>query len=260
MQNFKIIVSYDGTDFFGWQIQPVHITVTSVLQNTFKMTFGREVGIVGASRTDSGVHALGQVAVFSTDLKLNAAQILYAWNNALPRSILIRSIESIPMYINPCSNVLQKTYYYALFLKQPSPFISRFGWYYRSVDSVDWGKFNQALGFYLGEHDFGSFCKISPDEDKSPVRKIDSINLKKISRFDAYLVTIKGKSFLRFQIRRMIGYALDVARRKDLSVDFIQSILDNPNPEQTLVKADGCGLCLGKVVYNENISIQRRIF
>lgn len=260
MRKFKMIVAYDGTDYFGWQFQPNAVTVSSALQDIFEKTFGQKISITGASRTDSGVHALGQVATFRTDLNLEASKLMYALNYALPKSILIRSMEEVPASFHPCSNVLQKTYYYVLFLKQPLPMVSRFGWHYKCIGAVDWDKFNKALRLYIGEHDFSSFCKISKEDNDSPVRKIDEISLKKNDKMGAFMVSIKGKSFLRFQIRRMIGYALDVARRSDLSVDFIHDILENPNPAQTLLKADGSGLCLRKVIYNENFSIQRRIF
>ena len=84
MKKYKIIIAYDGTDYYGWQIQPGHITVVGVLQNTFKAVFGREILMAGASRTDAGVHALGQTAVFSTDLIITAEQLLFAWQNVLP--------------------------------------------------------------------------------------------------------------------------------------------------------------------------------
>ncbi len=250
MKRYKALITYDGTDFFGWQIQPHAITVTSCLQNTFKKVFKEPITIVGASRTDTGVHALGQVATFTTDLSIPTATIKAAWNNQLPKSILIRDLEEAPEGFHPCKNVKQKTYYYHLFLQKPSPFLARFGWHYEFIHHVDFEKFAAALALYEGTHNFGSFCKIE-DTEKSTIRTIDSISMEKITHYHALRITIKGKSFLRFQIRRMIGYALDVARRKDLPVSYLQEIRDNPNPQQKLLKADGCGLCLRKVLYHD---------
>lgn len=250
MKLYRAIIAYDGTDFFGWQIQPQAITITACLQETFFKVFQRPVIITGASRTDTGVHALGQVATFSTDLNLSPATIKKAWNNRLPKSILIRDLHEIHADFNPQKNVRQKTYYYHLFLKKQSPFIARFGWLYEFINHVDFEKFAQALALYEGEHDFASFCKIE-DKEKSTIRTIDSITLTKIPHYGMLRVTIKGKSFLRFQIRRMIGYALDLARRKDLPVSYLKGIRDNPNAQQILLKADGCGLCLRKVIYHD---------
>lgn len=250
MKTYKIIVAYDGTDFSGWQVQPTAPTVTSCLQETFYKVFGRGVTIVGASRTDSGVHALGQVARFHTDIGLPEATIKSAWNNLLPKSILIRDLQQITTDFHPQKNVKQKIYYYHLFLDRPNPFLARFGWHYKSIDQVDFEKFSAALALYPGEHDFASFCKVE-DDDKSTIRTIDSITLTPLPHHKTLRITIKGKSFLRFQIRRMVGYALDVARRKDLPVSYLQEMLDHPNPQQKLLKAEGCGLCLRKVIYHD---------
>ncbi len=253
MHFYKIIVAYDGTDFHGWQIQPADVTVTSTLQKTWFQIFKYPITLVGASRTDAGVHALGQVARFQADIpaRLNLEDLRHAWNVRLPKSIHIRSIEKINNTFHPCTNVRQKIYHYTLFLKQPLPFVARFGWHYRFIDDVDMHKFEQGLGLYLGTHDFASFCKQESD-DISTIRTIDAITVKKFSRWGALMVTIKGKSFVRFQIRRMIGYALDVARRPLLHVDYLQDLLRNPNPQQTLLKADGSGLCLRKVIYHDD--------
>ncbi|MFC1894706.1 tRNA pseudouridine(38-40) synthase TruA [Candidatus Dependentiae bacterium] len=251
MQTFKLIIAYDGTDFHGWQIQPDKITITSCLEDCFYKTFGEKIKIIGASRTDAGVHSLYQVAKFKSNLNIDECTLKAAWNSILPKSILIRSINKIDSNFHPCANVYQKTYYYNLFLKQPLPFISRYGWFYKFIDKVDLEKFKYALQIYLGEHDFASFCKV--EKEKSTIRKIDKIKLIKYPRYGCLQVTIKGKSFLRFQIRRMIGYAIDVARRNNLSLDYLKYLIDNPNPQQTLIKAKGCGLILRRIKYKNEL-------
>ena len=252
MITYKVIVAYDGTDFCGWQQQSYDLSVQSCLNNSFQNAFGLTANILGASRTDSGVHALGQVARLKTDLNLGSDKILKIWNRTLPRSILIRKIERVSDNFYPFHNVLYKTYYYHLFLKQPLPFISRYGWFYSFINQVDFYKFESALNLYVGEHDFTSFCKLDKDSDKSCIRKIDKISLKKFDKLNMLRVEITGKSFLRFQIRRMVGYALDIARRKNLPIEYLNSLLNNPNSRQQLVKAESCGLCLRKVVYKDN--------
>jgi tRNA pseudouridine38-40 synthase len=248
MKKYRAVLAYDGTDFFGWQQQPGAPTVSTCLQDTFYTVFKQKITVIGASRTDTGVHALGQVATFSTDLDVPVTTLQTAWNNLLPKSILIRTMHQVTNDFHPCKNVRQKIYYYHLFFKRPLPVIARFGWYYDFMPHVDLEQFAQALACYEGEHDFGSFCKIE-HTDTSTVRTIDNITITKLPHLDALRITIKGKSFLRFQIRRMIGYALDVARRKDLPVSYIHELLKTPNPQQTLLKAESCGLCLRKVVY-----------
>lgn len=250
MQKFKMIIAYDGTDFCGWATQPGKISIATCLERAFYKIFNQKITILGASRTDTGVHALGQVAQFYADLNVPVEAIKNAWNDLLPPSIHIRSLELIDASFNPCRGVKQKTYYYVLFLKKPLPFVARFGWYYRFIHFVDMDKFYKGLQLYVGEHDFASFCKVE-DPKKSTTRKIDSISMKKMGRWNAILITIKGKSFLHFQIRRMIGYALDVARRKELTIDYLKAVMVSKNPQQTLLKADGRGLCLRKVIYHD---------
>lgn len=247
MRKYKIVISYDGTDFHGWQIQPKNITVAGTLERVFKRTFGEVIHVVGASRTDAGVHALGQVAHFKSKLTISSDTMKKGWNASLPSSIVIRSLELVEDDFHACADVVQKTYYYHIFLKRPLPFIARFGWFYRFIHHVDLVKFQEGLKFFVGTHDFTAFCKL--EEGKSPIRSIDSIHIEYIKRWGALRVVIKGKSFLRFQIRRIIGYTLDVARRPELPVEYLKVILESKNPKQTLLQADGIGLCLRKILY-----------
>lgn len=256
MKTYKITVAYDGTNYYGWQIQPSAITVAQVLQTTFTKTFNHPITLLGASRTDTGVHALGQIARVRTSLAINPDQILKAWNSSLPNDIRIRSLVPIDDNFNPCSNVFEKTYWYTLFLKPPLPFIARYGWLYPFMNRVDLEKFQDILQLYVGTHDFASFCK--KDGERTTIRTINSISVKKISHWNMLQITIKGPSFLRFQIRRMIGYALDIAQQPKVPVNYIKTMLDNPNPQQTLVKADGSGLCLRKVIYVNELNNQQR--
>ncbi|KKQ49529.1 MAG: tRNA pseudouridine synthase A [candidate division TM6 bacterium GW2011_GWF2_38_10] len=256
MKKYIALIAYDGTDFSGWQEQPTAPTVASTLQKTFLKVFNQPITVIGASRTDAGVHALGQIASFSCDLPLPPHAMKEAWNNRLPKSIFIRDISLAQPDFHPHKHVLQKTYYYHLFFNRPNPFTARFGWYYEFTKKVDFTKFEEALSLYHGEHDFTSFCRIE-DKHKSPIRTIDHVSTILLPEYDALRIIIKGKSFLQFQIRRMIGYALDVARRKDLPVCTIQDMLNNPNPQQTLLKADGCGLCLRKVLYHDQTTMHK---
>jgi tRNA pseudouridine38-40 synthase len=248
MNTFKIIVAYDGIDYQGWQSQPHKMTVADCLQDAFESVFGKKITLIGASRTDTRVHALGQVATFKYDVEISEKQLLNAWNNVLPPSIYIRSLKRVSDNFHPHRNVIGKTYYYHLFKQRPLPFLARYGWHYPFMSEVDVVKLKKALKLYVGTHDFRSFCKL--EEERSTIRTIHSITIHSLDRFGAIRIVIKGDSFLHFQIRRMVGYALGVARRGDLSLDFIQDMLDNPDPQQQGTKADGRGLCLKEVRYS----------
>ena len=249
-QCFRLVVAYDGTDFKGWQVQKDAETIAATLQNSFQRLFNSEAIILGASRTDTGVHAIGQVVRLRTPLDLDSQRLCDAWQDALPPSILIRSLEKVDESFHPHHGVVSKTYWYHLFLQRPLPFVARYGWLYPFRDSVDWDLFEKCLQEYVGEHDFGSFCSVGSEE--KTIRTIDAIHLKPLRRFNTLRIAIHGKGFARFQIRRMVGYALDVARRPDLSLSYLQSLLENPDPRQKLGKAAAEGLVLRKIAYQPN--------
>ncbi len=247
MKWYKLVVAYDGTCFHGWQIQPHCETVSSCMQKAFLKTFNEHITLLGASRTDAGVHALGQVARFQANIALHVDELKFVWNNSVPENILIRSLEEVHDF-HPLRNVQEKTYYYHLFLKRPLPFVARYGWHWKFIDNVDWDKFKKAMMFFIGEHDFRSFSKQAVDE-KTTVRRVNFVGLHKLSRFHVMQIVVKGPGFLRYQLRRMIGAALDVASRPAVSVDQIKDMLQSPADQQSLVKAEGRGLCLYKIVY-----------
>lgn len=248
MNRYKAIIAYDGTDFSGWQVQPADITVVSTLQKSFLSAFSMPVALLGASRTDAGVHALGQVSLCRTALSLDPVSLCEAWNNRLPSGILVRSVERVDDTFHIFGDVVQKTYWYHLFYRRPLPFVARYGYLWKFIDRVDYDKFAQALQQFVGTHDFRSFCRNG--EEKTTVRTVDSIEINKIARLSALQVVVKGKGFLRYQIRRMIGAALDVAS-KQTPVDDIAYHLKNPSDQQAFTKAGASGLCLRKIIFKE---------
>jgi tRNA pseudouridine38-40 synthase len=244
LRKYKLIVAYDGTDFAGWQIQDTTLTVAGCLHKTFKAAFNSEIHLAAASRTDAGVHALGQTAIFYTDLLIDVATMHFAWRNILPSTILIRSIQEVPLDWNPRHNVVQKTYYYHFFDTQPLPFAARYGFHYRKNVAIE--KLKEALALFVGTHDFRSFC--SGNDLENTVRTIDSATVEYISRFKVYRITIKGPGFLRYMIRRIVGACLEVASRDTLLAD-LKSTLDKKNPQHHFVTAPARGLLLAKIVY-----------
>ena len=248
LTKYKCIIAYDGTDYAGWQRQK-HCanTVTQVLEDTFYKVFNEKVMIKGASRTDSGVHALGQVAMIETTLNISHTGMLTAWNNRLPDAIVVRDIVAMGSDLHPQRNVIEKTYQYHLFLKQPLPLTTRYGWFYRY--NLDINKLKKALLVFVGTHDFRSFC--TGHDMKTTIRTIDSIEISYQPQFDAYQIDIKGAGFLRYQIRRMVGGALEVASRPLLSINYLQEVLEKKNPEHSLPNAPARGLVLKEIIYKK---------
>jgi len=247
MQKYKIVVAYDGTDYCGWQKQKSVPTVAQRLEDTFRTVFEKSISIVGVSRTDAGVHALGQVASFRSDFAIPQEKMFSAWNNMLPPDIVIRDLQKIPQDESIHQYVEQKTYYYHFFTKRPLPFVQRYGWYYRYP--IDIKKLQKALNVFVGTHDFRSFC--TGDEHEDTVRTIDTISLEYFARFNAYRIMVKGPRFLRYMIRRIVGAAIEVASRDNLPINYLQEVLDEKDPEQTLPNAPAKGLLLYKIRYGK---------
>lgn len=245
---YKIIIAYDGTDFFGWQALPGLPTVAQTMQDVFAKVFNQQIILRGVSRTDAGVHALGQVATFKTNRDLDPEKILFAWNNLLPQSIVIQSCEAVADDFNIHAHVEQKTYQYHFFTNRPVPFTARYGWYFRYPVNLD--KLKDCLQVFVGTHDFRSFCTGADEEFKlGTVRTIDSAGLEYIEQLNAYRITIKGHSFLRHMIRRIVGACLQVASSDELAVHTLHTALAEKNPAQQLPNAPAQGLVLCKVKY-----------
>lgn len=247
-KKYKIEVAYDGTDFQGWQRQKhTHNTITQYLEDSYKKVFGEPITIIGASRTDAGVHSLGQIAQFRSKLSIPDPERAQAWNNRLPDSIVIRSLQEVDESFHPQKKVEQKTYWFHFFLTQPLPLIARYGWFYRY--ELDIQQLEAALKVFEGTHDFRSFC--TGNDMDSTIRTVDSIELSYQPDYGAYRIEVKGPGFLRYQIRRMVGAALEVASRPSLSIDYLKEVFAQRNPEHTLPNAPARGLVLQTIRYKE---------
>lgn len=246
MQLYKILVAYDGTDYHGWQIQPDCLSVARVLIDKFKKVFGEEIKIHGASRTDSGVHALGQVAIFSSSLNLDPKIMLRAWNGLLPSSILIRKIQKIDsLMFNPHVNIREKIYYYHFFTKRPLPIFARYGFYYKFP--IDLTKLHECLKVFIGTHDFRSFC--TGYERENTVRTIYDIKIVYLKRFACYRIIVKGPKFLKYMIRRIVGACLDVSSDEKLTKENLIKSLAQKHPSQPYTTASANGLMLYAINY-----------
>lgn len=246
MKTYKLIVAYDGSNYFGWQDQSHKPSIANALNHAFKKVFKREIKVLGASRTDAGVHALGQVVRITTDLNIPAEKLQWAWNNSLPADISIRSLEERKDPFNPFCNVKQKIYYYHFFTERPLPFLQRYGYFYPYPLDIELLK--KALQIFVGTHDFASF-RSSEDLRENTIRTIDSISLDYLPRYKAYRITVKGQKFLRHMIRRIVGASLHVATKDNSALLLLQKIMDACNPAHTFPNAPAQGLMLYKIIY-----------
>ncbi len=242
---YKLTIAYDGTNYNGWQAQDDVPTITNTLQNRFKKIFNQDVTIVGSSRTDAGVHANGQMAIARTNLEIEPKKLIFAWNNLLPKDILIKSLEVANPEFHPMINVRQKIYFYDFCLKRPDPFNYRYVWFFH--DPINIEKLKECLKIFVGIHDFRSFC--TGPEIKDTVRKIDDISLEYIPEKEIYRIIIKGKSFLRYMIRRIVGACIEVASKENLQINDLTKALEQKTPVQLLPNAPAQGLLLDTISY-----------
>lgn len=175
MKRVKLIVSYDGTDYVGWQMQPNGIAIEEVLNRELSALLKENIVIAGASRTDSGVHARGNVAVFDTETRIPAEKICFALNQRLPKDIVIQSSCEVPMDFHPRYVPCTKTYEYRIYNAiHPDPVKRRYSYFvYAPLDIV---AMRQAAEYILGEHDFASFCSAHA-QVKTTVRTVYSLDI-----------------------------------------------------------------------------------
>lgn len=243
--NYKLILSYDGTGYTGWARQPEKTSLADAVHKAFYKSFGVQAILTGASRTDAGVHALGQVMLLKTELPLKAHDIKNALNNVLPEAILVRSAEVAPNGFHPFYNVEHKVYWYHVFAERPLPFVARYGWYFEWPFDVD--KLQECLRIFEGTHDFRSFSTGWEREDT--VRTIKSIRVTYIKRYAVYRIEIVGQKFLQHMIRRIVGACVKVAATKELSGDTLRAALATYHPRQSLPNAPAQGLLLHTIRY-----------
>ena len=153
----KLIVAYDGTNYHGWQIQPEGDTIEAQLNKNLSALLREEIHVLGASRTDAGVHAMGNVAVFDTTARMPIEKIALAVNTYLPPDIRVQESVHVSDDFHPRFCDTTKTYRYQIWNRRiPNPLVSRYSTYY--YYALDEKKMNQAAQYLVGEHDFSSFC------------------------------------------------------------------------------------------------------
>lgn len=242
-KQFKLIIAYDGTDFSGWQIQKNGQSVANLIERIFKAVFKKEIHLIGASRTDAGVHAFGQVATFFTDLNVDSYRIERALQGCMPASVLIRSCELVPSSFHPRFDVIEKIYHYTLYKHKPLPWQARYGYFHESY--FDLAVFQKALQLFVGTYDFRSFC--SGNEYTGTTRTLDCIDI--IEKSPVFItVVFKAKGFLRYMIRRIVGASLDVASGKATLQDLAFA-LEQKNSNQRFMTAPPHGLMLYEIRY-----------
>ena len=197
MKRVGLVVAYDGTNYSGWQIQPNGITIQGVLNDALTDLLGEKIEIMGASRTDAGVHALGNVAVFDTNTRIPGEKISYALNQRLPEDIRIQLSEEVEPDFHPRYCDSEKTYEYRILNRKfPVPTERLYSYFYHYKLDVD--KMREATSYLIGRHDFASFCGTGA-QVKSTVRTLTGIDIWRDG--DIVTIRVKGEGFLYNMVR-----------------------------------------------------------
>ena len=207
----KLVVAYDGTDYCGWQVQPNGITVEEVLNRELSRLFKEEITVTGASRTDSGVHSLGNVAVFDTDTRMPAEKISYALNQRLPEDIVVQDSCEVPADFHPRFAASRKTYEYKILNRKfPMPTLRRDTLFY--CHPLDEKRMRQGAAILVGTHDFTSFSSVKA-QTNTFVRTVHELTVER-TEDDIIHIRITGNGFLYNMVRIIAGTLLLVGAGK----------------------------------------------
>lgn len=243
-QNYRLTIAYDGSRFFGWERQPDKDTIQGKLETVLGTLQGYPVNVIGAGRTDAGVHARAMTANVVLDVTETPDALRDYLNRYLPDAIAVREVKEAAPRFHARYNALGKTYRYTCHTGLVKPVFDR-----KYVTLLDYDpdveKMRQAAAYLLGENDFASFCG-NPRMKKSTVRLVDHIAIER--RKDRVVFTFHGTGFLQNMVRIMVGTLLEVGRGY-WTPEQVRDILAAKDRKQAGPTAPPEGLCLMKVDY-----------
>ena len=245
MTNYKFLIEYDGTRYYGWQRQPNQNTIQGKLESALSATCKKEVGVIGAGRTDGGVHAKGMVANANLETELSAEEIRDYLNRYLPDDIAVLEVKEASPRFHARYNATGKTYCYTCFDGDVKPVFDR-RYYTRLEEKPDAELMRRAAEVLLGQHDFRNFC-VNPRMKKSTVRCVDKILIERDGGYIRF--TFHGTGFLQNMVRIMVGTLLEVGCGR-MTAEQVREVLENPERQKAGPTAPAQGLCLMSVDYD----------
>lgn len=239
MKRIMLTVAYDGTNYCGWQIQPNGKTIEGVLNAELSRILNEDIRVIGASRTDAGVHAQGAIAVFDTNSRIPGEKFSYALNQSLPEDIRIRKSQEVKPDFHPRRVKTKKTYEYRIWHDEfPMPTNRLYThWVYTQLDVE---AMKQGAAYFVGEHDFQAFCS-SHTQTETTLRTIYSLEVEE----QGPLITIRvcGNGFLYNMVRIIVGTLLDIGQGK-ASPKSVKELLLSGDRNGSGPTAPAKGLCL----------------
>jgi len=245
MRNIRLLIEYNGTNYQGWQVQPKGPTIQGMVEEKLALITGEAVHLIGSGRTDSGVHAFGQVANFKTKSQLNIHSIQKALNSLLPPDIMIRRAEEVEEGFDARKQSKSKVYEYRILNRElRSAFDHEYAWHI--PQKLDLEEMRKATRILIGEHDFSSFRSVG-SPTRTAIRRVIRAEWKKgqdgFIRFE-----VEANGFLKQMVRAMVGTLVEVGKGKIDSEEF-QKILDSKNRREAGPTAPAHGLFLKEVKY-----------
>src|ERR1700728_2123943 len=250
MRNLKLILSYDGAEFSGWQVQPNASTVQGTLASAIGRITGEKVLPQGSGRTDAGVHALAQVVTFVTESSVPTENFLKALNDILPASVRVLQVAEMAAEFHARHSARGKTYRYRMYRSSICPpFLARYVWHYPYP--LDEEAMARAAASVVGEKDFTSFAAVDPErgregEPTSNVRTIFSSSWERSG--DELIYTVRGSGFLHHMVRNLVGTFILVGRGT-LQTEDVTRIIDARSRSAAGATAPASGLYLVEVEY-----------
>jgi len=245
MRNIKITIQFDGTNYHGWQTQARDITVQKTIKDALEIILNHEVKLHGSGRTDAGVHAVAQVANFTTDSGIKNTALVRGLNRLLPDDILIKDVENVPLDFHSRYSAESRTYRYFIWnTPQRSPFLLKYSWHVRKPLNVE--LMQKAAELLTGTHDFSSFRGSDPQE-------VNTERHVMAARFEwqterLLVFQIQANAFLKRMVRNIIGTLADVGKGKTGYME-IKEIIAKRNRIFAGPAAPAKGLFLMKIKY-----------
>lgn len=242
MNNYKLLIQYDGTEYAGWQYQENAVTVQQKIFEAIKTLVGVDVNLIGSGRTDAGVHALGQVANFITVEELDLYKFKYSLNSLLPKDISVIDMYKVHDDFQARFSAKKRSYLY-LISKYKSPFFDRYSYFF--YGELNCAMVNQLSKSFLGEHDFTSFCK-KKSETENKICNVYQVHWRDTKGMIIFM--IEADRFLHGMVRTIVGTVIN-AGKNNYDEGYIRDIFESRERESAGESVPAKGLFLYKVKY-----------